>query len=129
MILREACQSKYFIGRAAPKSAPEGFEVMQKLENKILKVRRVVKPVVNFGAEPIAMSYTYIDVMRKWLKDKIEAYESSETTHNHGGDFQNYKRPGQEFVQLIKKTRNTVKELENNRLLATERKSRFATLD
>ena len=94
MILWEACQSKYSIGRAAPNSAPEGFEVMQKLENEILEVRRVVKPVVDFGTEPIAMSNTYIDVMRKWLKGKIEAYESSETTHNHGGDFQSYKCPG-----------------------------------
>ena len=94
MILRKACQSKYFIGRAAPNSALEGFEVMQKLENKILKVRRVVKPVVNFGAEPIAMSYTYINVMRKWLKNKIKAYEPPETTRNYGEDFRNYKRQG-----------------------------------
>ena len=94
MLLREACQSKYFIGRAAPNSAPEGFEVMQKLKNKILKVRRVVKPVINFSAEPIAMSYTYINVMRKWLKNKIKAYEPSETTRNYGEDFQNCKRQG-----------------------------------
>ncbi|KAK3173100.1 hypothetical protein OEA41_006429 [Lepraria neglecta] len=127
--LCKPCLSKYSVGSAVLNSTPEGFEVITELENEVLDIRRVVKRVVNFGAEPIAMSYTYINVIRKWLKKKIEAYESWETTHNDGEDFQNYKRPGQDFVRLIEETCNIIKELEGHLLPAAERKSRFAPMD
>lgn len=49
-------------------------------------------------------------------------------TYNHGGDLRNYRRPGQEFVQLIEETRDTFEELEDHRLHAAERTDRVASL-
>ena len=63
VMLCKSCLSKVSLGGAAPNSAPKGIKVMQKLENEVLEIRKVVKRVLDFGAERITMSYTYLGVL------------------------------------------------------------------
>ena len=129
VMLCKSCLSKYVIGGGSPNSAPKGFEVMQELENELLEVRRAVRRVLSFGAESIARIYTHMGMMKQWLKEKVEAYESWEKAYNSGGEYKSYERPGQEFVQLIYETNVAIKDLEGHRLPAHELESIFAPMN
>lgn len=98
LIICDICYTKYERGWKAPKSPPEEFCVVEKLEIEVLELRNLLQPLLHFGPDVLCMFFALnID----WLCTKLEAYSTWETEFNGSDIYKSLERPGQKFLELV----------------------------
>jgi ankyrin repeat protein len=101
------CHASYVKGWKTPRTAPEGFRKLEKLEKQLHVAIKVLSSVFSLGTRVTRFCINLVQSVAKWFVQKEKAYGEWEATYNVQGDFKHRQRPGQEFLKLLAEVQTT----------------------